>query len=76
MISINEAAEAVKKEFDVKMYDVKAVKTDGRAFVFLCRNKDKDAIPDMMIVAVNKATGKLGYSVFDLDAAVKASLGG
>ena len=74
MISIQDAKNKVNKEFPSSDYNVEVIGTGGSAFVFLCRNKDEDATPDTMIVAVNKATMKMGYSVYDVNAAIKASM--
>lgn len=52
---------------------VSSFKNLREAYVFYCKNTDKEAIPGGMIYAVNKITGKIGTSLISDDYAIKES---
>lgn len=53
---------------------VKPLGDKGRAFVFLCENKNPNIIPSKIVVAVNKETGKIGASIHSENDAIKGCM--
>ena len=73
MISKNEAMSKLESEIK-ESHTVRFYEEHPEAYVFICKNKITDAIPDTIFAAVNKRSGKMGYSVYDIDAAIDCTM--
>ena len=69
MLSKVQATMLVENEMTAT-HEVEFYKEVPTAYVFVCKNRIKDAIPDKIIAAINKESGNMAYSVYDVDAAV------
>lgn len=65
-----DAIEIVNKELSDTM-TIKFVKETDGAFVYLCEANNPDVIPNKVAAAVNKLTGRIGWSVCSAEEAIK-----
>lgn len=70
-ITKDEAIKIAIKEFNG--YSIKFLEENNGVFVFLCSAQDKEQIPDKIVTAINKNTGKIGYSIISIEDAIKSS---
>lgn len=66
----NEAAKIAYDELD-KTMSIKDIEEREEAYIFLCESPDPNIIPSKLIAAVNKKTGKTGFSILSIEDAVK-----
>ena len=72
MVDQSNAITLVKNKFNG--YNIKKLREAGKAFLFLCESKDREIVPNKMVVAVNKVNGKIGMSVFSPEEAVSKAM--
>lgn len=69
-VNRKDAMEIVNKELDNGMTIEFIKETDG-AFAYLCEADNPDIIPNKVAAAVNKTTGRIGWSVLSAEEAIK-----
>ena len=65
-----DAAKKVQAKLGEAFGKVTFYKQTPEAFIFVAETKEKEAVPNKLITAVNKNNGQLGFSVYSVEMAL------